>query len=225
MFSRLSMINLALLAVFSCVQAQTNTGIIDCYSCTYTNYYSGSTLTNVDPNCGTSSPSSASILQNFCKVCITTVGATIYGEPTISRSCSPNYNSYVGPYCQGSSCYCNTTTCNNQALNTGSLNCYTCSSVPGITTGCEDPVNTGSTYMKTEGGCNACYKTTTTDNTGTQITRGCVYGKVTENKCLSGTCTSICSSNLCNSATSLTASSLIGLFVLGLANQMLKISA
>lgn len=201
--------------------------LTSCYQCTYT--YSTSIVASTgNINCvqvGASTSTSSGTTGSACQYCTTTIsgGETPNSGITIQRSCM-QVPGFVGPMCFGGTCMCNTTNCNNQPIDVGSLSCYSCNSMPGINTGCEDPFMATSIYLQTIQGCTACIKTVQPAAAGGGVTymRGCLYGNATSSVCSGGACNSICTTDKCNSASSLTSSFLMAavLLVLGVCSKV-----
>jgi len=108
------------------------------------------------------------------------------------------------PYCESSSCYCNTNLCNSQKFEKPTtVSCYVCNSLPFFDNGCGngDYWKPNAGYMRKESGCTACSKTQNANS----ISRGCLQSMHATDRCSVGltSITCVCTADDCNHASSL----------------------
>jgi len=179
---------------------------INCYTC------------SSDPNNGADIGScrvvgSATNSGSNCAVCSTSVQPAANGALFYTRKCE-TVSTAPGCTLPGSiptTCYCNTSMCNSNALLTvGTLNCYSCSSSYPIDNGCGEkivaPGNGVNTAVVQVSGCTTCTKSVTPGTNGPTYSRGCGHVYETNDYCgqsASVGCNFKCYSNLCNTSTRL----------------------
>lgn len=186
-----------LVLLVSIIQLFSPAQSITCYSC------SGSGSSTND-NCYT--VTSVTPTLSACTRCATSASFS-NNVFQYSRSCSSGSSTIS---CSGSTCYCNTTNCNNLPFQNpnGNYTCYSCQSSNFFDNGCGNTLNSNSVYVQTISGCVACYKTVSSSSTTgiASYSRGCLQYDSTsgEGSCAdyqTTSCNTECFSDLCNTGT------------------------